>query len=116
MFGLIASFSSTAIAPATLRSSAVIALPSRVVAMTIRPSRARSASYVPKQGPRAEELGARLDALFDRFQGPDGRVRLRFTDEHRAELPAGVSIRPVDGTDAADGGRHRSPVAHCRWL
>src|SRR5207237_6333591 len=27
--------------------------------------RARSASYVPKTGPRAEELGARLDALFD---------------------------------------------------
>jgi len=29
--------------------------------------RARSASYVPKAGPRAEELSARLDALFDRF-------------------------------------------------
>ena len=40
-FGLIASLSNTAIAPATFRSSAVIAFPSRVVAMTIRPSRAR---------------------------------------------------------------------------
>ncbi len=43
--------------------------------------RARSASYVPKQGPPAGELGARLDALFDQYQGPDGRVRLAYLCE-----------------------------------
>jgi SAM-dependent methyltransferase len=43
--------------------------------------RARSASYVPKTGPRAEELGARLDALFDRYAGADGRVRLAYACE-----------------------------------
>ena len=42
--------------------------------------RARSASYVPKEGPRAEELGARLDALFDRY-AEDGRVRLVYECE-----------------------------------
>jgi SAM-dependent methyltransferase len=42
--------------------------------------RARSASYVPKEGPRAKELGARLDALFDRYQA-DGRVRLVYDCE-----------------------------------
>ena len=42
--------------------------------------RARSASYVPKAGPRAEELGARLDALFDR-SAEDGRVRLVYDCE-----------------------------------
>jgi hypothetical protein len=42
--------------------------------------RARSASYVPKAGPRAEELGARLDALFDQF-AVDGRVRLVYDRE-----------------------------------
>jgi SAM-dependent methyltransferase len=42
--------------------------------------RARSASYVPKEGPRAEELGARLDALFDRFEVA-GSVRLVYDCE-----------------------------------
>jgi len=42
--------------------------------------RARSASYVPKAGPRAEELGARLDALFD-SSAADGRVRLVYDCE-----------------------------------
>ena len=42
--------------------------------------RARSASYVPKKGPRAEELGARLDALFD-LHATDGRVRLVYECE-----------------------------------
>ena len=42
--------------------------------------RARSASYVPKTGPRAEELGARLDALFDSYAA-DGRVRLVYDCE-----------------------------------
>jgi SAM-dependent methyltransferase len=42
--------------------------------------RARSASYVPKEGPRAEELGARLDALFDSYAA-DGRVRLVYDCE-----------------------------------
>ena len=40
-FGLSASRSRTVIEPATLRSSAVIGVPSRVVARTTRPSRAR---------------------------------------------------------------------------
>lgn len=43
--------------------------------------RARSASYVPKRGPRAEELGARLDALFDLHADSDGRVRLAYLCE-----------------------------------
>jgi SAM-dependent methyltransferase len=43
--------------------------------------RARSASYVPKAGPRAEELGARLDALFDQFADANGRVRLAYVCE-----------------------------------
>jgi SAM-dependent methyltransferase len=43
--------------------------------------RARSASYVPKAGPRAEELGARLDALFDQYADPEGRVRLSYLCE-----------------------------------
>src|SRR5207244_215817 len=43
--------------------------------------RARSASYVPKTGPRAEELGARLNALFDLHAGTDGRVRLLYDCE-----------------------------------
>jgi SAM-dependent methyltransferase len=43
--------------------------------------RARSASYVPKSGPRAEELRARLDAIFDRYAGPDGRVPLLYDCE-----------------------------------
>ena len=42
--------------------------------------RARSASYVPKEGPRAVELGARLDALFDSYAA-DGRVRLVYDCE-----------------------------------
>ena len=42
--------------------------------------RARSASYVPKTGPRAEELGARLDAWFDRH-AKDERVRLVYDCE-----------------------------------
>ena len=43
--------------------------------------RARSASYVPKSGPRAEELGARLDQLFDQHVDTTGRVRLRYDCE-----------------------------------
>ena len=43
--------------------------------------RARSASYVPKAGPSAEELRARLDQLFDRHVGSTGRVRLRYECE-----------------------------------
>jgi SAM-dependent methyltransferase len=43
--------------------------------------RARSASYVPKTGPRAEELGARLDALFDQHADPEGLVRLSYECE-----------------------------------
>jgi hypothetical protein len=39
--GMSASFISTAIAPATLRSSVVIGLPSLSVATTMRPSRSR---------------------------------------------------------------------------
>jgi hypothetical protein len=42
--------------------------------------RARSASYVPKTGPRAGELGARLDALFD-VHATDGRVQLVYECE-----------------------------------
>jgi SAM-dependent methyltransferase len=42
--------------------------------------RARSASYVQKTGPRAEDLGARLDALFDAFAA-DGRVRIVYDCE-----------------------------------
>jgi len=42
--------------------------------------RARSASYVPKDGPRAEELGARLDALFDLHARAD-HVRLIYECE-----------------------------------
>jgi len=42
--------------------------------------RARSASYVPKTGPRAEELGARLDALFD-LHAHHGRVKLLYDCE-----------------------------------
>jgi len=42
--------------------------------------RARSASYVPKTGPRAEELGARLDELFDNH-ATDGRVQLVYECE-----------------------------------
>jgi SAM-dependent methyltransferase len=43
--------------------------------------RARSASYVPKDGPRAEELRARLDQLFDQHVDATGRVRLRYDCE-----------------------------------
>ncbi|MEP7028175.1 MAG: class I SAM-dependent methyltransferase [Candidatus Eisenbacteria bacterium] len=46
-----------------------------------RHGRARSASYVPKHGPRAEELGARLDTLFDVHGDANGRVRLLYECE-----------------------------------
>jgi hypothetical protein len=42
--------------------------------------RARSASYVPKEGPRAEVRGGRLVVLVDRYQG-DGHVRLVYDCE-----------------------------------
>lgn len=38
--------------------------------------RAASASYVPRSGPRQEELVRGLRAAFERFRGRDGRVRL----------------------------------------
>jgi SAM-dependent methyltransferase len=48
--------------------------------------RARSASYMPKEGPRYEALAAELRALFTRFAGPDGRTRLVYaTEVHMAE-------------------------------
>jgi SAM-dependent methyltransferase len=43
--------------------------------------RARSASYVPKDGPRAEQLRARLDQLFDHHAAPSGHVRLHYDCE-----------------------------------
>ena len=43
--------------------------------------RARSASYVPKEGPRADELRRRLDALIDAHQDARGRVRLLYDCE-----------------------------------
>ena len=43
--------------------------------------RARSASYVPKGGPRAEELRARLDQLFDQHVDATARVSLRYDCE-----------------------------------
>jgi SAM-dependent methyltransferase len=43
--------------------------------------RARSASYVPKDGPRAEQLRARLDQLFHHHVDPSGHVRLHYDCE-----------------------------------
>ena len=43
--------------------------------------RARSASYVPKEGPRAVQLRARLDQLFDHHAAPSGHVRLHYDCE-----------------------------------
>jgi hypothetical protein len=43
--------------------------------------RATSASYVPKEGPGFESLSRRLSDLYDKHQGPDGRVTLRYRTE-----------------------------------
>jgi SAM-dependent methyltransferase len=40
--------------------------------------RARSASYVPKEGPAHDEVVRRLRSLHARHAGPDGRVRLAY--------------------------------------
>lgn len=74
--------------PGTLSEDGLFAPPERfafahaqVLERTGLHGRARSASYVPKAGPRAEELGARLDALFDQYADPAGRVRLSYLCE-----------------------------------
>lgn len=53
--------------------------------------RAASASYVPKEGARFEELVTLLDALHARFRDADGRVALRYvTEVWRAERLPGA--------------------------
>ena len=40
--------------------------------------RAMSASYVPKEGPKREELVEALSAIFARFKASDGMVAMRY--------------------------------------
>ncbi len=74
--------------PAVIPASGLFAPPERAIFAHAQEldraglhGRARSASYVPKHGPRAEELGARLNALFDRFADANGRVHLLYDCE-----------------------------------
>ena len=102
-FGLRASLSRTAIEPATLRSSAVIGVPSLRVARTIRPRRARRSLRSDREGEDRHDLGRDRD--HELSPGAGSRCPCRpdpTTMSRRARSLMSMHPRPEDvvGVDA----------------